>query len=99
MKLHPARRGAPQPLEYLDGLMDCYLTWRKESRSAAESYRHWTLAPWADRSGAFSRYAAALDREEEAAACYRSAVEALAAPGPVRSDPSRRAVVPSLDMS
>jgi hypothetical protein len=77
MKLNPARRRAPRPLEYLDRLMDCYLTWRNESRSAAESYRAWTQTPGADRSSAFSRYTAALDREEEAAARYRSAVEAV----------------------
>jgi hypothetical protein len=77
MKLNPTRRRAPQRLEYLDRSMDCYLTWRDESRSAAESYRDWTLTPGADCSSAFSRYAAALDREEEAAARYRSAVEAV----------------------
>jgi hypothetical protein len=99
MKLNPARRRPPRPLEYLDELMDCYLTWRNESRSVAESYRHWTLAPRADRSGAFSRYASALDREEEAAACYRSAVEAIAPDGALRPPPTRRAGVPSLDVS
>jgi hypothetical protein len=77
MKLNPATRRAPRRLEYLDRLMDCHLTWRNESHSAAESYRDWTLTPAADRSSAFSRYAAALDREEEAAARYRSAVEAV----------------------
>jgi hypothetical protein len=99
MKLTPARRRRPQPLEHLDELMDCYLRWRDASCSAAESYRDWTVASRADRSSGFSRYAAALDREEEAAACYRSALEAITLHRSVRSDLSRRAGVPSLDPS
>ena len=98
MKLTPARRRAPRPLEHLDELMDCYLRWRDASRSAAESYRHWTRASRSDRSSAFSRYAAALDREEKAAACYRCAVEIIPY-GAVRSGLSRRAGAPSLDLS
>jgi hypothetical protein len=99
MKWNPARHRAQAALEDLDGLMDCYLTWRHESYSVTESYRHWTLAARADRSSAFSRYAAALDREEEAAAWYRSAVEATAPCAPARSRLSRSAGVPSLDAS
>ena len=99
MKLTPARRRAPRPLEQLDEVMDCYLRWRDASRSAAESYRHWTLAPRADRHIGFSRFAAALDREEEAAACYRCAMDAVGLYGAARSGLSRRAGAPSLDVS
>jgi hypothetical protein len=81
MNLTPSRRRASRPLKHLDELMDCYLRWRDASRTAAESYRHWAIAPPADRDGGFTDYAAALDREEEAAACYRSAVEAIAPHG------------------
>src|ERR1700761_6342349 len=77
MNLTPPRRRASRPLKHLDELMDCYLRWRDASRSAAESYRHWTLAPSADRDGGFTAYVEALDREEEAAGCYRSAVDAI----------------------
>ena len=86
MKLTRANRRAPQPLEHLDELMDCYLRWRDASRSAAESYRHWNLASRADGDSACRRYAAALDREEEAAARYRSAVQAS---GPHGAAPTR----------
>jgi hypothetical protein len=99
MKLTRANRRAPQPLEQLDELMDYYLRWRDASRSAAESYRHWNLAARADSDSACSRYAAALDREEEAAARYRSAVEAIGPHGSARSGLSRRAGVPSLELS
>ena len=99
MKWNPSRHRAQAALEHLDGLMDCYLIWRVESHSVTESYRHWTLAPRADRSSAFSRYAAALDREEEAAAFYRSAVEATAPCESARSRHRRGAGVPSLDAS
>ena len=99
MKLTRASRRAPQPLEQLDELMDCYLRWRDASRSAAESYRHWKLASRADWDGAWSRYAAALDREEGAAARYRSMVQAIGPHGAARSGLSRRAGVPSLELS
>jgi cation diffusion facilitator CzcD-associated flavoprotein CzcO len=99
MKLTRANRRASQPLEQLDELMDCYLRWRDASRSAAESYRHWNLASRADCAGASSRYAAALDREEEAAERYRSAVQAIGPHGATRSGLSRLAGVPSLELS
>ena len=99
MKLTRANRRASQPLEQLDELMDCYLRWRDASSIVAESYRHWNLASRADSDGASSRYAAALDREEEAAARYRSAVQAIGPHGGTRSGLSRRAGVPSLELS
>ena len=99
MKLTRANRRTSQPLEQLDELMDCYLRWRDASRSAAESYRHWNRASRADCDGAWSRYAAALDREEEAAARYRSVVQASGPRGAARSGVSRAAGVPSLELS
>ena len=98
MKLTRANRRTSQPLEQLDELMDCYLRWRDASRSAAESYRHWNRASRADCDGAWSRYAAALDREEGAAARYRSAVQAIG-PHAAGAGRPRRAGVPSLELS
>lgn len=62
-------------LDLLDSEMDSYVHWRDQSRVVAESYRTWHLASGSERRRAFTRYLAALDREERAAHVYRRVVE------------------------
>jgi hypothetical protein len=69
-----ARRDADR-LDLLDATMESYSNWRDESRAVAESYRTWSFAVGRDRSAAFDRYLAALDREEHAACGYRRLVD------------------------
>jgi hypothetical protein len=66
-------------LEFLDAMMDSYVQWRDANRAVAETYHRWTLAARGERAPAFDRYAAALDREEHAAHCYRRLIEGTAA--------------------
>jgi hypothetical protein len=66
-------------LELLDAMMDGYVQWRDANRAVAETYHRWTLAARGERGPAFDRYAAALDREEHAAHCYRRLIEGTAA--------------------
>jgi hypothetical protein len=68
-----ARRDADR-LDLLDATMESYGNWRDESRAVAESYRTWSFAVGRDRSAAFDRYVAALDREEHAACGYKRLV-------------------------
>lgn len=75
MKLKRPRRRTAARLELLDAMMDSYVNWRTESRAVAESYRRWRFADGGDRSVAFDRYVAALNREEDAACGYRRVVE------------------------
>lgn len=75
MKLKKAPRSGIGRLERLDTLRQSYAQWRDESRAVAESYRRWHFAPGSERGIAFGEYAAALDREEQAACGYRRAVE------------------------
>jgi hypothetical protein len=62
-------------VETLDAEMESYLKWRAQSRRVAESYRHWKSAPSSERAFSFTRYLAALDREELAAREYRRVLE------------------------
>ncbi len=75
MHLKRRRREGASRLEFLDTVMDSHMDWRAESRAVAESYRDWSSAAAGERNAAFHRYAAALDREEQAAHCYRRVVE------------------------
>jgi hypothetical protein len=76
---NPEHRPEPEydaaRLALLERAMDSYVRWRDESRSVRESYRQWQNARREERSEAFGRYLAALDREEQAAHRYRHVVE------------------------
>ena len=74
----PGHRAAAR-LEFLDAMMDGYVQWRDANRAVTEAYHRWTLAARGERGLAFDRYAAALDREEDAAHCYRRLIEGTAA--------------------
>jgi hypothetical protein len=72
----PASQAALTPL--VDELLDLYVSWREESAAVATSYENWSASERRDNRLAFSAYLAALDREEHAAATYRSQVERIA---------------------
>jgi hypothetical protein len=59
----------------VDEAFELYLEWRRHSSACESAYRHWT-ATARSREGAlaFATYAAALDREEQAAAQYENAI-------------------------
>jgi hypothetical protein len=61
----------------VDDMIDGYVCWREECRSVDTSYQNWSHAGREDRQLAFSAYIAALDREECAAATYRSLAERI----------------------
>jgi hypothetical protein len=95
MNLKRRPRESASHLEFPDALIDNYVSWRDESRAVAASYRAWSNAGRGERDVAFARYAAALQREEDAASEWRRAVECAqrsvdAKPGSVRqsADPS-----------
>jgi hypothetical protein len=71
----PERDHDATRLALLDTVMDSYVRWRDESRTVQESYRQWQTAGREERSDAFDRYVAALDREEHAAHGHRRVVE------------------------
>ena len=61
----------------VDDMIDGYVSWREECRAVDNSYQNWNRAERDDRELAFSAYNAALDREERAAAIYRSLAERI----------------------
>ena len=61
--------------QYVDAMIDDYLSWRDACAAVAVSYEHWTCSPRTGHKLAFSVYVAALDREEQAATAYQRAVE------------------------
>lgn len=62
----------------VDLILDAYVDWREASESVERAYAAWGQAGGPRRSGAFDIYAAALDREERAAAEYRRCLERCA---------------------
>ena len=56
------------------------MNWRVQSRLVADSYRAWRRAETKERTFAFARYVAALDREELAAGDYRRALRLVDQP-------------------
>ena len=75
MNLRRRPRESANHLAFPDALIDNYVTWREESRAVAESYRAWNTAGRGERAAAFADYAAALQREENAASEWRRTVE------------------------
>jgi hypothetical protein len=72
----PAEHAALTPL--VDELVDLYVSWREECAAVAASYENWSASDRPGRRLAFSAYLAALNREELAAATYRSLTERIA---------------------
>jgi hypothetical protein len=64
--------------QYVDDMMDDYVSWRDACAAVAVSYENWKCSDRPDSRLAFSVYVAALDREEQAAAAYRQAVAQVA---------------------
>jgi hypothetical protein len=65
------------PDRLLDEAFARYLGWLAESEAVDSAYAEWTSAPRSDRALPFAAYGAALDREEQAAAVYRSVLERM----------------------
>ncbi|MDQ6806974.1 MAG: hypothetical protein M3065_18895 [Actinomycetota bacterium] len=79
-----AREGSPFAqvgLNHLvDALIDCYVSWREACGAVDAAYDNWSGAAREDGELAFTAYRAALDREEHAAATYRSLTERIDLP-------------------
>ncbi len=66
--------------QYVDDMMDDYVSWRDACAAVAVSYENWKCSDRQDEKLAFSVYVAALDREEQAATAYQRAVARVAMP-------------------
>ena len=64
--------------QYVDDMMDDYLSWREACAAVAVSYQNWKRSDRRDQKLAFSVYVAALDGEEQAATAYQRAVAQVA---------------------
>jgi len=64
--------------QYVDDMMDDYVSWRDACGAVAVSYENWKCSDRTDNWLAFSVYVAALDREEQAATAYERAVAQVA---------------------
>jgi hypothetical protein len=64
--------------QYVDELIDDYVSWREACAAVAVSYETWRCSDRPDEKLAFSAYVAALDREEQAASAYQLAVAQVA---------------------
>jgi len=64
--------------QYVDELIDGYVSWREACVTVAVSYENWRCSDRPDEKLAFNVYFAALDREERAAAAYRRSVGQVA---------------------
>jgi hypothetical protein len=81
MSLKRSSQFAESRSQLIDAVMDGYVTWREQSAAVAAAYHDWTSALRDERATAFAAYAAALDREEQAACAYRRLIEEAAAAG------------------
>ena len=63
--------------QLVDVALDRYIDWREQSRESVAAYETWTSAPVTERRLAFAAYRAALDREDQAASRYASAIVAV----------------------
>jgi hypothetical protein len=64
----------------IDDMIDGYVSWREACAAVEMAYDNWSRAARGDGALAFTAYKAALDREEHAAAAYRSVTERIALP-------------------
>jgi hypothetical protein len=69
LKAVAIRRTALRELA-VDVLLEDYVSWREECAAVWLAYRRWVDADHARRLGAYTEYAAALNREELAAGVY-----------------------------
>jgi hypothetical protein len=79
MSLRGPSRSAASRTQFVDAVVDVYVTWREESAAVSSMYDNWRYAPRDERSTAFDAYSAALDREERAARAYQRLLEQAAA--------------------
>ena len=63
--------------QYVDDLVDDYVSWREACGAVAQAYENWRCAGRQEQKLAFSEYVAALNREEQAATVYQQAVQAV----------------------
>jgi hypothetical protein len=77
---HDRRSSAPgrRRRQYIDDMMDDYVSWREACVAVAVSYQNWKCSARSDQKLAFSVYVAALDREEQAATGYQRALARVA---------------------
>ena len=77
---HDRRSSSPgrRRRQYIDDMMDDYVSWREACVAVAVSYQNWKCSARSDQKLAFSVYVAALDREEQAATAYERAVAQVA---------------------
>jgi hypothetical protein len=61
----------------VDDLIAAYVTWRTECSAVRSSYGLWSTCDGRHGDALFGGYAAALDREEQAAATYRRLLEQI----------------------
>jgi hypothetical protein len=74
----PVLRGMERR-QYLDDMVDDYVSWREACAMVSAAYLHWNRAGREDQTLAFSEYVTALNCEEEAAAAYQHAAERVTA--------------------
>jgi hypothetical protein len=60
--------------QYVDDMMDNYVSWRDACSAVAVSYENWKCSGRTEKKLTFSAYVAALDREEQAATAYERSV-------------------------
>ena len=72
MKLRPTsdRPTSFREMALIDAAHDAYADWLDESFAVERLYARWSDAARGERALAFAAYAAALEREERAAAVY-----------------------------
>src|SRR4051794_28605891 len=66
---NPLRKGL------VDEAIERYVDWREECAAVKAAYARWLDAAEGKAELPFAAYRAALDREERAAACYRTVIE------------------------
>jgi hypothetical protein len=77
---HGAPEHSPADLIALvDELIAAYVTWRTECSTLTRSYGRWSTGDRRHRDALFGVYAAALEREEQAATTYRRLLEQITA--------------------
>ena len=59
----------------IDGLLECYVSWREECQAVRLAYQRWAGSDRDERRVAYAACHAALDREERAALTYAENVE------------------------
>jgi hypothetical protein len=73
--MRTARQISESESTIIDELMDIYLQWREAAVEVGGAYERWSVALGSDRALAFAAYLASLEREEQAADCYRGCAD------------------------